>query len=47
MNTMTYEVDGRVARLTLNRPERGNGITIDLPVELSACIEQADLDPDK
>ena len=22
-----YEVDGRVARITLDRPERGNGIT--------------------
>ena len=26
---MTYEVDGRIARITLNRPERGNGITLD------------------
>jgi len=41
---MTYEVDGAIARITLNRPERGNGITLDLPVELSACIEKADLD---
>jgi enoyl-CoA hydratase len=40
-----YEVDGRVARLTLNRPERGNGITRDLVEELSACVERADLDP--
>ena len=45
MKTMTYEVDGRIARITLNRPERGNGITLDLPVELSVCIEKADLDP--
>ena len=45
MKSMTYEVDGRIARITLNRPERGNGITLDLPVELSACIEKADLDP--
>ena len=43
--TMTYEVTGRIARLTLNRPERGNGITLDLPRELSACVERADLDP--
>jgi len=27
MNTMIYEVDGPTARITLNRPERGNGIT--------------------
>ena len=31
LKTMTYEVDGRIARITLNRPERGNGITLDLP----------------
>ena len=24
---VSYEVDGRVARITLDRPERGNGIT--------------------
>lgn len=42
--TMTYEVTGRIARLTLNRPERGNGITLDLPVELAQCVERADLD---
>lgn len=45
MKTMTYEKDGRIARITLNRPERGNGITLDLPVELKQCVEMADLDP--
>jgi enoyl-CoA hydratase len=45
MNTMTYDVTGRVARITLNRPERGNGITLDMPRELAACVERADLDP--
>jgi enoyl-CoA hydratase len=42
---MTYEVTGRVARITLNRPERGNGITRGLVTELEQCVEQADLDP--
>jgi len=42
---MTYDVTGRIARITLNRPERGNGITLDLPVELAQCVERADLDP--
>jgi enoyl-CoA hydratase len=42
---LTYEVTGRVARITLNRPERGNGITRRLVSELEACVEQADLDP--
>ncbi len=27
LQTMTYEVGDRIARLTLNRPERGNGLT--------------------
>ena len=40
-----YEVTGRVARLTLDRPERGNGITPALVAELVECVERADLDP--
>jgi enoyl-CoA hydratase len=40
-----YEVGERVARITLNRPERGNGITPQLLGELVECVEQADLDP--
>jgi enoyl-CoA hydratase len=40
-----YEVDGRVARLTLDRPGRGNGITRGLVVRLVECVERADLDP--
>src|SRR5215467_14165432 len=45
MDTLTYEADGRVARITLDRPERGNGITPRTPVELAACVERANLDP--
>ena len=45
LQTMTYEVTGRIARITLNRPERGNGITFEMPRELARCVEQADLDP--
>lgn len=45
LKTMTYEVTGRIARITLNRPQRGNGITMDMPRELAACVERADLDP--
>jgi enoyl-CoA hydratase len=40
-----YEVDGRVARLTLDRPDRANGITRALVVQLAECVERADLDP--
>ncbi|HEY5926455.1 MAG TPA: crotonase/enoyl-CoA hydratase family protein, partial [Kofleriaceae bacterium] len=42
---MTYEVTGKIARITLNRPARGNGITLALPQELAACVERANLDP--
>jgi len=45
LTTMTYAVVGRVARITLNRPERGNGIVLATPVELAACVERANLDP--
>jgi len=45
LDTLTYEVTGRVARVTLDRPERGNGITLAMPRELAACVERADLDP--
>jgi len=40
-----YEVLDRVARITLDRPERGNGITRGLVEELAECVERADLDP--
>jgi enoyl-CoA hydratase len=45
MQTITYEVGERIARITLNRPERGNGLTRGLIDELAACVERADLDP--
>lgn len=44
-STMTYERDGRIARITLDRPERGNGITSRTAEELAAFVERADLDP--
>ncbi len=45
LSTMTYEVTGRIARITLNRPRRGNGITLAMPRELARCVERANLDP--
>ncbi|HWM54666.1 MAG TPA: crotonase/enoyl-CoA hydratase family protein [Solirubrobacterales bacterium] len=45
MQTLLYETDGRVARITLNRPERGNGITARMPAEIADCVERANLDP--
>ncbi len=46
LKTMTYEVTDRVARITFNRPDKGNAIVADTPLELSALVERADLDPD-
>ncbi len=44
--TLIYSVSEGIARITLNRPERGNGITRQLIVELEHAVEQADLDPE-
>jgi enoyl-CoA hydratase len=46
LETMTYARDGRVARVTLDRPERANGITLATGPELAACVERANLDPE-
>jgi enoyl-CoA hydratase len=46
VETVTYESEGRVARITLNRPERGNGITAGMPREIAECVERANLDPE-
>ena len=45
LSTMTYETTGRIARITLNRPERGNGITFAMSRELALAVEAANLDP--
>ena len=45
MSTLAYAADGRVARITLDRPERGNAITLDTPRELAEAVERANLDP--
>jgi enoyl-CoA hydratase len=44
-SVVLYEAADRVARITLNRPARGNGITRELIDELVACVRRADLDP--
>jgi enoyl-CoA hydratase len=45
MSAVAYETTGRVARITLDRPERGNGINRALITELERWVERADLDP--
>jgi enoyl-CoA hydratase len=46
VETLIYEVDDRVARITLDRPERANAITLDMPRELADSVERANLDPE-
>jgi enoyl-CoA hydratase len=46
LETLTYESSERVARITLNRPGRGNGITPRMPAEIAACVERANLEPE-
>jgi enoyl-CoA hydratase len=43
--TLTYQVTGRIARITFDRPEHGNAITADTPLDLARAVELADLDP--
>jgi enoyl-CoA hydratase len=42
--TVLYERDGRIARLTLNRPDALNAINDELPGELKAAVERANAD---
>ncbi len=44
--TLLYGRDGRIARITLNRPERLNAIDEAMPGELRRAIEQANTDDD-
>ena len=43
--TLLYNVEDRVATITLNRPERLNAIDYRLPRELRDAVETADDDP--
>jgi enoyl-CoA hydratase len=46
MAKVLYEKDGRIGRITLNRPEVMNAIDDDLPRALAAAVAEADHDPD-
>ncbi|MCC5968900.1 MAG: crotonase/enoyl-CoA hydratase family protein [Pararhodobacter sp.] len=46
MDKVIYEKDGRIARITLNRPDVLNAIDDDVPVLLASAVERADADPD-
>ena len=45
LSTISYQTDARIARITLDRPQRGNGITLEMPGQIAACVERANLDP--
>jgi enoyl-CoA hydratase len=45
MTKVLFERDGRIGRITLNRPEVLNAIDDDLPTELSEAVARADEDP--
>ena len=38
-NTLKLEMDGNIARLTLNRPERANSMTMEMGRELASAME--------
>jgi enoyl-CoA hydratase len=42
--TVLFERDGRIGRVTLNRPERLNAINDDLPRDLQEAVAEADRD---
>ena len=46
MPSVLYERDGRIGRITLNRPDVLNAIDDDLPAELEAAVTEADKDPE-
>jgi enoyl-CoA hydratase len=43
---LEYGVEDRVARIVLDRPRRGNGLTAGLIGRIAAAVERADVDPD-
>lgn len=43
--TIIYETDGALARITLNRPERLNAITLKMPDELERAVGEANANP--
>lgn len=45
MDKVLYEKDGRIARITLNRPDVLNAIDDEVPVLLQQAVERADADP--
>jgi len=45
MPKVVFEKDGRIGRITLNRPDVLNAIDDELPIELAECVARANADP--
>ena len=46
MPKVLFEKDGRIARITLNRPKKMNAIDDDMPRQLEAAVHRAGNDPE-
>ncbi len=44
-DTVIYESDGRIGRITLNRPDVMNAINNEVPQDLAECVRHANDDP--
>ncbi len=45
MGKVLYEKDGRIGRITLNRPDALNAIDNEVPIQLEAAVVEAEADP--
>lgn len=45
MSHVTYEKDGRIGRITLNRSEVMNAISLEMPGQIAAAVAEAEADP--
>ena len=46
MAKVEYQSDGRIGRITLNRPDVLNAIDNDVPSQLADCVARANADDD-
>ena len=46
MSHVSYEKDGRIGRITLDRPEVMNAISLEMPGQIAAAVAEAEADPE-